>query len=409
MSKRDRRAVLRTALALPVAGLARLTSAQAPALEAPTPAPDDSGRPVDPPPAGYYAYRGVSGPGLPVTDASATGGWVSGGQGVRYQGPQAMSYPTLPWQADSTGAAVSVGLMPPIRPLLDVHIRDTIICLGGDGQYYMTGSTGDNIWKFNDGVELWRSPDLVKWEYLGLVWSIERDGVWEKQWRMRAGVPFRALWAPEIHFIRGNYFICHSMSRSGLAILRSTTGKAEGPYVHAFSPEKPLRKGIDATLFEDDDGSVWFTYGSADEIVRLKDDLSGYSEDWRPIRFESPDHDPRRHRQQCEKKGFADLGYEGASLFKRDGLYHLCVVDRFDDRYSFAIATSKHISGPYRGRRESIPCAGGGNFFRDRQGGWWSTFFGNDAQCPFREKPGIIKVDFDRDGHVRVAKDQPFA
>src|SRR5687768_8467384 len=163
-----RRAVLRTALALPAAGLLRLTSAQQPAAAT----PDDSGRAVDPPPKDFYPYRGISGPGLPVTDASAVGGWVSGAPGVRYQGPQVMHFPALPWQDDATGAAVATRLIPPIRPLLDLHIRDTMICLGGDGHYYMTGSTGDNIWKFNDGVELWRSPDLVKWDYLGLVWSI---------------------------------------------------------------------------------------------------------------------------------------------------------------------------------------------------------------------------------------------
>ncbi len=379
---------------------AGLTTAQVPAV---TPA-DDSGRPLDPPPKDFYPYRGISGPGLPMTEAAATGGWVSGAAGVRYQGARPMHYPTLPWQADATGAAVATRLIPPIRPLLDLHIRDTVICLGGDGHYYMTGSTGDNIWKFNDGVELWRSPDLAHWDYLGLVWSIERDGGWEKQWRARAGVPFRALWAPEIHYLRGNYFICHSMSRAGLAILKSTTGKPAGPYVHAFSPDRPLRKGIDATLFEDDDGAVYFTYGGAEEIVRLEDDFSGYAQDWRPIEFATPDREPAHHREQCAKKEYADLGFEGASLFKRNGVYHLCVVDFFDGRYSFVISTSKNIHGPYRGRYESIPCAGGGNFFRDKRGAWWSTFFGNDAQSPFREKPAIVRVAFDRDGRVRVAR-----
>src|SRR5690242_7276427 len=71
----------------------------------PSPIVDDSGRPVDPPPPGFYPYRGVSGPGLPVTDASATGGWTSGGQGVRYQGPQTMPYPTLPWDNASSASA----------------------------------------------------------------------------------------------------------------------------------------------------------------------------------------------------------------------------------------------------------------------------------------------------------------
>ncbi|KAK0350512.1 hypothetical protein LTR94_028735, partial [Friedmanniomyces endolithicus] len=55
---------------------------------------------------------------------------------------------------------------------------------------------------------LWRSADLKSWDDLGLIWSIERDGVWEKQWRMRNGVPFRAVWAPELHYINGGYYIC---------------------------------------------------------------------------------------------------------------------------------------------------------------------------------------------------------
>lgn len=383
-------------------GLVEVASAQgAPPL-------DDSGRAIDPPAKDFYPYRGTSGPGFPVTDESAVGGWVSGAKGVRYQGPRPMHYPTLPWNNATTGAAVATRLVPPLRPLLDVHIRDTIVCMGGDNLYYMTGSTGDNIWTFNDGVELWRSADLVKWDYLGLVWSIERDGVWEKQWRARAGLPFRALWAPELHYLRGNYYICHSMSRSGLAILKSTSGKPEGPYVHAFSPDAPLRKGIDSTLFEDDDGAVWFTYGDATEIVRLKDDLSGYADDWRPVKFETPDRDPAHHREQCAAKNFEHIGFEGPSLFKRNGLYYLNVCDFFDGRYSFVTATSRNILGPYRGRYESVPCGGGGNFFRDGSGGWWSTFFGNDEQCTFREKPAIVKMRFDRDGRMRIADKQPF-
>lgn len=190
---------------------------------------DDSGRIVPPPPPGYWPYSGISGPGRPAGPGSASGGWTSGLPEVRYRGPIPRAYPTAPWNDADAGTAVKAGLLPPIRPLLDVHIRDTIVCLGGDGYCYLTGSTGDNIWATNDGIELWRSKNMHDWTYLGLVWSIERDGTWEKAWRMRAGVPFRALWAPEIHFIRGNYYICHSISRAGLAILKSSTGRPEGP------------------------------------------------------------------------------------------------------------------------------------------------------------------------------------
>ena len=372
------------------------------------PGGDDSGRVVPAPARGYWPFSGISGPGRPATDASIGQGWVSGLPDVRYRGEAARPYPVAPWADAASGLAVRQGVMPALRPIHHVHIRDTIVRPGPDGWYYMTGSTGDNIWAMNDGVELWRSRDLADWEYRGLVWSIERDGRWERHWRMRKGVPFRALWAPEIHYIRGQWLICHSMSRAGLAILRSTSGRAEGPYVHAFSPDAPIRGGIDATLFEDDDGSVWLTAGSADEIVRLKDDLSGLDGAWQPMTGEGWDLDPRHHRAECAKKGLRHFGYEGATLFKREGRYHLGVVDRYDDRYSFAMWTADRITGPYRDRHE-LPDCGGGNVFRDHQGRWWVTCFGNAQASPFREMPGLARIAFDADGRIRFTREQPFA
>lgn len=371
-------------------------------------APDDSGRVIPTPPTNPYPYSGVSGTGFPATDSSARGGWMSGLPGVRYQGDRPMAYPVLPWGEAATGAAVDKGLAPPIHPLMELHLRDTQICIGGDGAYYMTGSTGDNIWAFNDGVELWRSTDLRDWSYLGLVWSLDREGGWAKDWRMRRGVPFRAIWAPEIHYIAGNYFICFSVSRAGLGILRSKTGRPEGPYEYAFSPDAHLRRGIDATLFEDDDGAVYLTYGSGDEIVRLKDDLSGYAEEWRRTDFVGGECVVARDRDRC-LRGENTLGYEGATLFKKDGLYYLGAVGNVEGRYSFVFAVSESIHGPYRMKHEAAPCAGGGNVFKDREGLWWSTYFGNDEQSHFREKPGLVRVDFDPEGRIVVARDQPFA
>lgn len=372
------------------------------------PGADDSGRLIDPPPADYWPYSGISGPGRAATSASIGQGWTSDLPDVRYAGPDVPRYPVASWSNSASGRMVHERLLPALRPIHHVHIRDTIVRPGPGGWYYMTGSTGDNIWAFNDGVELWRSQDLDHWEYRGLVWSIERDGGWERHWRMRRGVAFRALWAPEIHYINGQWLICHSMSRGGIAVLKSVSGAAEGPYVHAFSPERPIRSGIDATLFQDDDGSVWLTLGAASEIVRLRDDLSGLAGPWRAVRVAEYDLDPSHHRAQCADVGFRHLGYEGATLFKRAGRYYLGVVDRYHGRYSFAVWTADRIDGPYADRHE-VPGCGGGNFFQDHQQRWWVTFFGNDDQSPFREMPGLARVEFDTAGRVRFATQQPFA
>ena len=351
---------------------------------------------------------GLSGPGTPVK-GDGWGGWRSGSAGVMYAGPN----PKPEWKPMAagmvTGSAVKKGILPPIKPIWDVHIRDAVVILGGDGNYYMTGSTGDNIWAHAEGVELWKSKDLKKWDYLGLVWSIEKEGRWEKNWANLHGQPARALWAPEIHYLKGNYYICLSMPPGGISILKSTTGKPEGPYVHTYAnPDKPLMGGIDPTFFQDDDGKVYFSWSGASRIALMKDDMSGFDGEPRQVKLNNPDHTPEHHAEKCRGRGMNDLGHEGAVLFKANDKYYLGAADSYEGRYSTVLAMSDNIWGPYTGRHESVPCGGGTNFFKDKKGNWWSAYFGNDSQSPWREKPGLVRVEFADDGKVVMAKEQPF-
>ncbi len=366
---------------------------------------DNSRRVIPAPAKDYWPFSGISGPGAPVTDETARGGWLSGLIDVKYKGPVPRSYPTAPWTDDDSGSAVTKGLIPALRPIWDVHIRDTIICLGGDGHYYMTGTTGDNCWALTDGIELYRSADLKTWSYLGLVWSIERDGTWEKNWTMRAGVPFRSIWAPEVHFIGGNYYLATCISGVGIGILKSTTGKPEGPYVHAVQ-DTAIKGGIDSTLFEDDDGRVYLTYGAAQQIREIKKDFSGFAGEWQPVEYDlpAPPADPAKPGPALKPR----VGFEGATMFKANGRYYIGCCEHFEGRYSFMFASSDKLFGPYRGRHEGPAGGGGGNLFRDKSGQWWQTYFGNDNQMPFREKPGLAAITFDGDGKVVLAKNQPF-
>ncbi len=355
-------------------------------------------------------FPGTSGPGKPAVAGTFFGGHVGSFKlDVDVTEKNRAEY--------ANGQSVKSGLIPDIKPIWDVNMRDAVIILGGDGNYYLTGSTGRSIWKYNDGIELYRSSDLKTWDYLGLVWTIEKGGGWEKLWRTRHDKPVRAIWAPELHYIHKNYYIAVSMPPGGIAILKSTTGKPEGPYVHATNPAKPLLGGIgpipasyliDPTLFEDEDGTVYFTYGPGRFIARMKDDLSDFAESLRPVTLLTPDPAPAHHLvSACQDKQFNDIGFEGATLFKRNGKYYLGVTDKYNDRYSMMIATSDNVYGPYTGRYEAVPCNGGTNFFRAKNGDWFTCFFGDDQQAPWREKPGIIKIEFDQDGKIHTAKEQP--
>jgi hypothetical protein len=348
-------------------------------------------------------YSGISGAGKPVT-GSGLGGWRSGREGVRYKGADPKSGWQLDWDAkgSSSDRVIDQGLLPPIKPLLELHLRDTIIRVGGDGMYYMTGSTGDNIWDKNDGVELYRSADLQHWKYLGLVWSVERDGTWEKN--------FRYVWAPEIHFIGNNYYISYCMnggSGGGTGVLRSTTGRPEGPYANAAR----LTSGIDATLFEDDDGKVYFTWGRGGTIYRMNEEMTGFADEGVKVQI-----DPDSLARAAAAGVTGGVAFEGASLFKRDGRYYLSGaffvggIDRAtgrNGRYSSAVMIADHIYGPYRLWHEAVPCGGGGNYFKDKLGRWWCTCFGNDEASPFREKPAIVQINFNPDGTIKIADEQP--
>lgn len=315
---------------------------------------------------------------------------------------------------DKYGEVVKKGLLPDIKPLLDIHIRDAVVILGGDGYYYMTGSTGNNVFYYNEGIELYRSANLKKWEYLGVIWNIDREGGWEKNaWEEKPwsdGKPVRAVWAPELHYIKGNYYICLSMSSAQMSILKSTTGQPEGPYKHTHDPQSPLPvKGIDPSLFEDENGSVYFIYGSARQIAKMNDDLSGFSEPFRALTLLDPVVDSTLHNVKFCKHlfGYKDIGYEGPTIFKRNNKYYLGVTDRYEGRYSLCVAMADQLYGPYQMRHESVACNGGTNFFKGKDGHWYSSFFGDDRQAPFRSMPGIVRIDFASDGKVMVAKKQP--
>jgi xylan 1,4-beta-xylosidase len=282
----------------------------------------------------------------------------------------------------SAAAGQSAARLPDgLRPLFDFPVRDTCVCLV-DGVYYLTGTTGaPTWWKTNEGIRIWKSTDLKKWEPLGLVWSIEKDGTWQKP--IKDG--HRAIWAPELHYIKGTFWLayCINWPGGGTGILKSTTGKAEGPYVDV-KPDGPLTSEIDASLFQDDDGKVYFVYQDG-KIARLKDDLSGLAEKPRLLKPANADH----------------VGFEAAFVFKVDGRYYLSCAEFINEEYHCMIAGADSLAGPWSDRYLAIPHGGHNMFFKDKDGRWWSTFFGNDKNAPFNEKPGILRIEFDKAGKIR--------
>ena len=317
---------------------------------------------------------------------------------------QALTEPGKPYSTKTAEEYPHTGEPPlgAVTQLLDVRMRDASICRGPDGTYYLTGTTGETIWEANEGIQLWKSKDLKNWEALGFVWTIERDGTWQKQWTEKNGKRRRAVWAPEIHFLRGNFHLAYCITGLGTGLLKSASGKAEGPYVSVNTPDAPLTRGIDASLFEDDDGAVYFLYGSG-HLARMKTDLTGLAEAPVRLRTHPADTDPEHHhpKRPCRADEFDHIGYEGVQLLKHNGRYYLSGAERYYERYHCMTAESDTLRGPYRTRYVAVPYGGHNNFFRDDEGRWWSTLFGNDKSAPLHERPGIVRIHFDSEGHIR--------
>lgn len=279
-----------------------------------------------------------------------------------------------------------------LEPLFDYPVRDTSICRGPDDTYYLTGTTGaPDWWGVTGDLRVWQSPDLERWEPVvteprerAVVWSVDRQGTWQRQIQERDGAPFRPLWAPEIHYLRDTFWITYSIPWLGNGVLKSTSGEAHGPYESAIQPDLPISSDIDASLFEDDDGTVYFVCGNG-KIAPMNEELTGITEDL-------------THLAPANAE---EVGFEGAFLFRAEGRYHLAAADFVDGDYHCYVASADDLYGPYGDRYLAIPHGGHNVFFRDADGDLWSTFFGNDDGAPFRERPAALRVEFDDDGRIR--------
>jgi len=253
---------------------------------------------------------------------------------------------------------------------LNVRVRDPFILLAPDGYYYLTGTTAGSHWGDTVGIKLWRSSDLAKWTDLGYVWQLYTDDNYknDSSWHFHQKVKRpeyknpRAIWAPEIHYINGTFWLTHCMNISGHGLLKSKTGKAEGPY-EVLPPMDT--KGIDAHLFQDDDGTVYYGW-QANILAPMTRDMTQLAAE----------------AVKLKHKGNHPMGYEGILMLKIDKKYVFIASGRYgyepSNTYDLYYAVSDNIYGPYGLRRMALKNAGHGNIFQDKNGNWWSTAFDHE-------------------------------
>ena len=166
--------------------------------------------------------------------------------------------------ADLAAAEGNAGTEPVAIPhqstqILDEFIRDPHVLLAPDGMYYLTGTTAGTNFGEIVGVRVWRSPDLANWEDLGFVWTLDQSSWLADVPGLEGKKNPRAIWAPELHWFDGTFWIVHTTNLRRAGRMRSTTGRIGGPYEDGGGW---MGHRHDPTFFTDTDGSRYLVYAA---------------------------------------------------------------------------------------------------------------------------------------------------
>ena len=304
--------------------------------------------------------------------------------------------PVAPVKPAMERAQIEAGLKSHDRALYikEGWIRDPYIILGPDDAFYLTGTTpnpGDPREQsdpYNCGlgdysvvgttVRVWRSKDLIDWEYLGTPFALNRDS-WHDD-------PGKRVWAPELHWLGGRWALVHCPGPKANFGLTPGT-ELKGPWLHPLGQR--LGRKHDPSLFKD--GPTWWMLWGNTMVAPLKPDFSDFAA--RPIRI-----DPAGVRKNPKTgKPMSRIGHEGATMRRIGKKYvHFGTAWSTDigrkGSYNLYYCTADQLTGPYGPRKFAGRFLGHGTPFQTRNGKWWCTAFFN-ANVPPLERKGVETRD----------------
>ncbi|AQZ65414.1 arabinan endo-1,5-alpha-L-arabinosidase [[Actinomadura] parvosata subsp. kistnae] len=170
----------------------------------------------------------------------------------------------LPAAAPAAGQAAPTYSNPVSAGVVDTFPDPTMI-RAQDGLWYAYG-TQNPVFnsKGEDGeriLPILRSADMVTWEYAGEVFTPQTKPAWHGDAR---------LWAPDIRYIGGTYYLYYSLASGdlGLATAPTPTGPwtDRGDVLPAATQAGCPTGHIDQAQFTDADGAHYMYWGSYDVI-----------------------------------------------------------------------------------------------------------------------------------------------
>lgn len=313
----------------------------------------------------------------------------------------------------AAGLFLTFGCQTAEYPQLDIH--DPVMIKEGD-KYYLF-STGP-------GITIYQSEDMVTWDYADRAFKTEPD------WARDVAPSFNGhLWAPDIIYHNGLYYLYYSVSAFGkntsaMGVAVNKTLDPQSPeyqwqdkgIVLQSIPHRDSFNAIDPNIIFDDNGTPWMSFGSfwgGLKIVKLDDDLISIAtpQQWATI-------------AKLERHPFTDEAAPGSAqieapfIYKKNGYYYLFVsyglCCRGDDStYHMAMGRSKSVTGPYLDKNGEDLAAGGGTVLLNGTQEWpglghnsvyqfdgkdYLVFHAYESSDNGLQKLKIIELNWDADG-----------
>lgn len=233
------------------------------------------------------------------------------------------------------GYQVSAQTINLVNPILTGFYPDpSIVQVKSD--YYLINST----FSYFPGIPVFHSKDLKNWKQVGNVISrtSQMDFMGERM--------TRGLFAPAINYYNGTYFVtCTDIDHDGNFVV--TAKDPAGPW---SDPVRiPQVKGIDPSLFFDNNGKCYIVYNS--DAPDNKPQYPGH----RTIRMY--ELDPVTLKVTGDEKQLVNGGVdiskkpvwiEGPHIMKRNDWYYLYAAEGGTSvNHSEVVFRSKSVSGPY--------------------------------------------------------------
>jgi arabinan endo-1,5-alpha-L-arabinosidase len=252
---------------------------------------------------------------------------------------------------------------------------------------------GTTWWVFGTGkgAEVMRSTDRQTWTRMAPLFDAEKP--WWREYA--AAMKPDDIWAPDVHFFRGRYWLYYSVSEFGknnsaIGLISCDRLAAEhwrdDGFVIGSKAGVQAYNAIDPFLAIDADGVPWLVFGSWFDGIQL-------------VRLDPATMKPVGAVRVLARR---DGGIEAANVVRANGYYYLFVsIDRccagVNSTYKIAYGRAKDIGGPFLARDGQPMLAGAATVLMAGGGRW----IGPGGQTVYHDGDHWIMVyhAYDADDH----------